>query len=58
MLFIVIWMVDLKSRVEVQQTIIQQLETSMRDKERECAEKISSVREEEFQKMSQINLDK
>lgn len=50
--------VDLKARVEVQQTVIQQLEASMRDKEREYAEKVNAVREDEFQKMSQINLEK
>ncbi|XP_067936516.1 centrosomal protein of 83 kDa-like isoform X2 [Watersipora subatra] len=49
---------DLKCRIEAQQLVMQQMEVSLRDKERDCAEKVNCIREEEFQKHSQLNHDK
>ena len=50
--------IDLKAKVETQQLVIQQMENSLRDKERDCAERVNQIREEEFQKLSQINHEK
>ena len=50
--------IDLKAKVETQQLVIQQMENSLRDKERDCAERVNQSREEEFQKLSQINHEK
>ena len=47
---------EVKSRIEAQQLVIQQLEVSLREKERDCAERINAVREEEFQKLSLVSL--
>lgn len=52
---ILLFCTELKSRIEAQQLVIQQFETSLREKERDCAERLSAVREEEFQKLSQAN---
>ena len=46
---------EVKSRLEAQQLVIQQLEVSLREKERDCAERINAVREEEFQKLSLVS---
>jgi len=56
--FPLLYLSDVKARLEAQTLVIQQMEESLKEKERTCAEKINAIREEEFQKVSAASHEK